>query len=92
MKEEQLFIKEFFIAGLISRKLCTMLSTAEATILAAWEAEDAAQQQLATDLTDIDLIQQTLPEVNKYNAKAAFERVTARIRLRAQVNTIANTR
>lgn len=82
MKEE-LFTKESFIARLIIRKLCTTLSTEEATALAIWEAEDPANQQLVAELTDIYLLQATLPDVNKFNVIAGFERVSAMIQLQS---------
>ncbi|WP_276481974.1 hypothetical protein [Paraflavitalea pollutisoli] len=78
MKEE-LFKKEFFIARLIKRKLCTTLSTEEATTLAMWEAESPSHQQLVADLTNIYYLQATLPAMNKFNVVAGFERVTAMI-------------
>lgn len=81
MKEKQ-FSKVPFITLLISRKLCTTLSTEQAAALATWEAESKANRDLSNELSDMLLLQQELVDFASHNASQAFERVSQRIRLR----------
>lgn len=78
MKEEQI-TKASFLAGLISRALCTGTSASETATLQAWTLEHAENKLLVDELTDPDKLYQQLINFRKFKTVTGLEKINRRL-------------
>lgn len=78
MKEEQI-IKVSFLAGLITRTLCTGTNDSEKATLHAWTMEHAENKLLVDELSDPDKLHQQLINFRKFKTVTGLEKINRRL-------------